>query len=227
MKFRIYWFVLLLGTPLIAQEIWNANPITVSKADFADWNLEENQDRITADVWLTRKNTMGIFNIAQEDTYQMNFSPMDTEWAYGTTNEIGSLVFQDWQNTVDDNPPDMVGRDMVLHLITDDIYIDFRFTAWSASGSGGGFAYTRATESGLGIDDAFRPKLRIIPNPATSGIYIFNLPDPVEVSIVDILGRTLWKGWVGPEETVDIEALPSGWYALVSQSGLGVPFVKK
>jgi len=37
----------------------------------------------------------------------------------------------------------MTEFDAVLHLITDDIYLDIRFTAWTV-GLGGGFAYDRA-----------------------------------------------------------------------------------
>jgi hypothetical protein len=38
----------------------------------------------------------------------------------------------------------MLGRDAVLHLIAEDIYIDIRFTNW-AQRSGGGFTYVRST----------------------------------------------------------------------------------
>jgi hypothetical protein len=37
----------------------------------------------------------------------------------------------------------------VVHLITDDIYIDIKFTQWTQSG-GGGFAYVRSTPGGGG-----------------------------------------------------------------------------
>ena len=51
----------------------------------ADWTMEANQDRITDNVWLTRANTRGIFNIKTESNYTDNMSPADTEWAFGTT----------------------------------------------------------------------------------------------------------------------------------------------
>jgi hypothetical protein len=38
----------------------------------------------------------------------------------------------------------MVGRNAVVHLITDDIYIDIRFTQWSCCGAGG-VSYLRGT----------------------------------------------------------------------------------
>ncbi len=39
---------------------------TFTKSNNADWTLEANQDRITDNVWITRANNSGIFNIATE-----------------------------------------------------------------------------------------------------------------------------------------------------------------
>ena len=41
-------------------------------------------------------------------------------------------------------PPCQVGNDMVLHLITDDIYIDIKYLSWTQNGQGGGFSYQRS-----------------------------------------------------------------------------------
>lgn len=38
----------------------------------------------------------------------------------------------------------LVGKNMVLHLVEDNIYISIKFTSWS-SGTKGGFAYERST----------------------------------------------------------------------------------
>ena len=35
--------------------------ITFEKENYADWTLAENQDRITDNVWITRKNNQSIF----------------------------------------------------------------------------------------------------------------------------------------------------------------------
>jgi hypothetical protein len=37
------------------------------------------------------------------------------------------------------------GQDLVLHLITENIYMDIKFTSWK-SGKGGGFSYERSTD---------------------------------------------------------------------------------
>ncbi|MEZ6242242.1 MAG: GC-type dockerin domain-anchored protein [Phycisphaerales bacterium] len=138
-------FVVLLGMLTSAvtqgQEVWAGYDVSFAKADFADWTLEENQDRITDNVWITRRDSGGLFNIAGETQFGSG-SPSDTEWAIGTTADLGSLVFQSWRDAVMMCPPCVVDVDMVVHLITDDVYIDIRATSWT-SADGGGFAYVR------------------------------------------------------------------------------------
>ena len=41
---------------------------------------------------------------------------------------------------------DVVGQNMVLHLIADDVYISIKLTSW-ATGRAGGFAYERSTSN--------------------------------------------------------------------------------
>ncbi|MFG0251448.1 MAG: PEP-CTERM sorting domain-containing protein [Phycisphaerales bacterium JB038] len=139
--------------------VWSGLDLEFSKPDYADWTQPENQDRITDNVWITRQNSQGLFNIVLED-YMSDWtaSPLDTEWAFsgigsnvnpvfgageGTT-MLGDLFFEGWVPSLDywvgDN---IVDRPGVLHLITDDIYIDILFTSWTGQGAGGGFTYLR------------------------------------------------------------------------------------
>lgn len=144
-----------------AAEIWTGPKITFSKAAFADTSLPANQDRITDNVWLTRASGSGLFNIKAEASYVFNSSPADTEWSFGATADIGSLTFLDWKNAVGSNPPASVGENMVLHLISDDIYIDIKFLTWGETPSSGGFfSYERSTP---------------IPEPATVGLVLVGL----------------------------------------------------
>ncbi len=117
--------------------------ITFGKENYADWNLPENQDRITDDVWITRGDTRGIFNAALEFGYSHSNSPLGTEWAYGFSEDLIPEDYEVWINAVHGSPPDMVGNPISLHLIEEDIYLDLIFHSWSAGGSGGGFSYTR------------------------------------------------------------------------------------
>ena len=46
----------------------------------------------------------------------------------------------------------MVGKNYVIHLITDDIYIDLKILSWSSGqNGGGGFSYERSTNQNLSI----------------------------------------------------------------------------
>lgn len=125
--------------------IYTGNIITFTKADASDPAAEANQDRITDNVWITRGTGGGqIYNAVTESVADQTDSPLDTEWALGTTAAgIENLTFDKFRATI--QPKDVVGEDMVLHLITDDVYIDIKFTSWSQgnSGSGGGFSYER------------------------------------------------------------------------------------
>jgi|GEM_PF-352308 len=128
-----------------AQTVWRGPNTTFSKADNANTALAVNQDRITDTIWITRGSSQGLYNIKTETGYTNNSSPTNTEWALGKAKDWKTLSFSDWENAVLNNPPGSVGKDMCLHLISDSIYIDVKFTAWSQGGTGGGFTYIRST----------------------------------------------------------------------------------
>lgn len=132
----------------LAQTVWSGYDCSFEKADFADWTLEENQDRITDTIWITRQHREGIFNIFSEDDYVTGFSPDDTEWSYGHAVDWATLTFTDWRTWArsQGSVTSILDQDAVVHLISYDIYIDIRFTAWTTDASGGGFAYVRACE---------------------------------------------------------------------------------
>jgi hypothetical protein len=140
----------------LTENLWTGPPINFTKPDSADWTLEANQDRITENVWLTRANEQGLFNIAKEDNFDPNSglystlvaSPTDTRWAWGSIADgIENLNFDAWEMTVDHYPPAMVDSSMVLFLVSDSIYIDITFLSWTSGegNGGGGFSYQRST----------------------------------------------------------------------------------
>jgi hypothetical protein len=129
--------------PADALELWTGRTFLFTRPDGADWTQPVNQDRITPIVWLTRKSSQGLFNIAQEAGYSAS-SPTDTEWASGNAINYPSLTFQPWVQWATNNPPGTIGVDAVVHLVTEDIYIDIRFESWTGSSLGGGFSYYRA-----------------------------------------------------------------------------------
>ena len=120
-----------------AATIWNGPPVSASNAT--------EPDKITASVWITRGGNQGIYNSVTETNFAHNFSPADTEWADGTTANYAKLSYTDWNSWakgVHSGPPSTVNVPAVVHLKTDDIYIDIKFTSWSI---GGGYSYDRAT----------------------------------------------------------------------------------
>ena len=116
-----------------------------TKADDADPTQAANQDRLTSNVWLTRGGNRGLYNIAKEAFFTHSVSPADTEWASGTTANYASLTYTDWETWARSvgNPPSTPGVNAVLHLKTDDIYLDIKFIFWSMRS--GGFSYERST----------------------------------------------------------------------------------
>ena len=134
----------LAGTTL-GQEIWSGYDLEFAKPDGADWTIPQFQDRITDTVWLTRQTAEGLFNFAIESEYATLVSPIGTEWAFGTTADIDSLTFDCWECITDSSPRSLIGRNAVVHLIDEDIFIDIRFTSWSCCRQGG-FSYVRGIE---------------------------------------------------------------------------------
>lgn len=109
---------------LKAQTIWTGSNTTFIKEKNGDWTLEANQDRITSNVWLTGGDNGGIFNFTAEPKGASTISPKDTEWAYGTTANYASLTYQNLKALKGGNFGSIIdGQDLVLHLITDNIYI--------------------------------------------------------------------------------------------------------
>ena len=126
--------------------IWNGPRITFTKVSRADPNTPEAQDAITENVVLTRGNGNILYNIAQEMGVNQAVSPLGTLWSMGTTAELDELNFQPLKRAANNRMQAVPGRDMVLFLVDENIYIDLRFISWQpGNGSGGGFSYERTT----------------------------------------------------------------------------------
>ncbi len=124
--------------------IWRGERMTFTKEDGADPTVPANQDRITDNVWITRRNDGGqIFNILERDGPLAPVSPIGTRWALGTTDDIENLDFKPFRPAVV-SPKEVPGKDVVLHLVEEDIYVDVRFLSWSQEKQGG-FSYERTT----------------------------------------------------------------------------------
>jgi hypothetical protein len=233
--------------PLAAQTIWTGPKITITKAGGADWTLEENQDRITDNVWITRANNKGLFNIAVNDAFigdgsdPANYgpSPAGTEWAFGSTADgVETLEFTTWivATTVNDqyneaNPPTLLNQDMVLHLIEDDIYMDIKLLSWGVGNMGqGSFSYERASDDVTSIAEveaAEKVKLSVFPNPSSDFLSVQNLKKAEQVMILNAVGKVVYNGVMNPGDQMDISALPAGMYLLRTAGNQTASFIKK
>jgi hypothetical protein len=186
----------------MAQTIWSGFDVSFTKPDTGDVNDPANQDRITDNVWLTRGGTGGIYNINQESFYATNISPTDTEWATEVVPENEGepivatnwedLTFTDWRTSYGGMfalLENIILVPAVVHLITDDVYLDVQFTSWTQGG--GGFSYDRG--------DGTVP-------PPTSGDYNGN-------GVVDAADYVVWR------KTLNQPAVPAGSGADGNSSG--------
>lgn len=132
--------------------VWTGPTVTFSKDGAADPTLEENQDRLTDNVWITRGGAFqgGIFNIVLSDSYNtiLDDDPLDTEWATDLVGDNGdktiaaanfaALDYTTW--AVSFGGPggalitNIFAKNAVVHLITDDIYFDIQFTQFDSFG---------------------------------------------------------------------------------------------
>lgn len=215
--------VILLGKLGHSQTLWTGPKITFTKASYADWTLAENQDRITDSVWITRADMAGIFNIVMEEEYDRdtNISPMGTEWAIGSIEDgIENLSFGTWFSTLGGAPTEQIGLNKVLHLISEDIYIDVELLSWtpggggSGTGQGGGFSYQRSTDPATSTNQVIVGDKRIFPNPADSEIRILGLKQPVTYSVFDLTGTIRLRGTISNQERINIQSLQPGLYLL-------------
>jgi glucose/arabinose dehydrogenase len=124
--------------------IWNGPTITFTQA--APYpNPPSDRDQLTANVVLTRATTAGLFNAVTETTFSKGVSPADTEWAVGSLADYATLTYSDWTTAGGGNPVfNLPGQQLVLHLISDDIYLSVEFTSLGGHGAGG-FTYLRST----------------------------------------------------------------------------------
>lgn len=220
-------YILLIIAPFLcySQTVWDGETITFSKANNADFTQEQHQDRITADVWLTRSNSGGaLINYNQESSYAKGTSPLGTLWAVGTTSSA-NLSFDDFRafdgtsggSGSGSNSPPMMGQSLVLKITngttdeSDDIHIDIMFTFWqSGRTSGGGFTYTRSTDPNLSTGFLKNTDIFLYPNP-TTGLVRTNQDLIEQIRVYDLMGKQLI---ISEDSSVDLSTFKNGVYLL-------------
>jgi hypothetical protein len=222
--------------------VWNGpRTVVFTKANSADWTLASNQDQIMNDVWITRGNSQGIFNIARETAFANGISPKGTEWASGLISNYNALTYTTGLTISGGSLP---GQNLVMHLVNEDIYIDVKFLSFTGSGGGGGFSYERSDGPlPVGVDP---DQGRLIPgtielkqnypnpfNPKTNIEFILDIDGYASLKIYNLLGcemATLADGFMKSNVTYQISfdgsAIPSGVYFYRLQAG-GKSVVRK
>jgi hypothetical protein len=149
----------LAGRANSAPVVWTGPSITFSKPPGGDPLLPSNQDQLTNHVAFTRGSFQGLLN-ADVDcdtsgcTYQDD-SPSGTQWATSLQNPGASitaanwaaLTFVDWETAFGGQSNlqgNIVTLPAVVHLLTDDVYLNISFSEWGTHGSGN-FTYQRST----------------------------------------------------------------------------------
>jgi hypothetical protein len=191
--------LLLSITYIIINNSLFADPVIFAKQDSADWTLPENQDRITDNVWITRKHNQSIFNIAQEEGYSgNNGSPMGTLWADTATANADSINYTNFVVMHGGSPQSLIGDTLSMYLPQDGLYFDVIFLSYSGSNTGGGFSYSRMSINTMTINNELIPKnyrlYQNYPNPFNPTTQIkYDLPedDLVTINIFDLMGRSI------------------------------------
>ena len=135
--------LLAVSRPAAGSQIWTGPLLYFTNFSSAD------VDMITPSVGITRGATRGLYNVVAENHYTHSLSPVGTEWGFGEVTNIGAINFSNWEDwfggAAGGGPTSTVGKDAVLHIIPEDIYIGIKFLSWNMGS--GGFVYARTTSS--------------------------------------------------------------------------------
>jgi hypothetical protein len=140
-------------------------------------------------------------------------------WAFGKISDgIESLDFHYFLETVEGNPPSMLNQDMVLKILSKNIYVDVKFTSWTSGSDGGdgGFSYIRSTNpfpSGVDLTDADTSPV-MYPNPTSDIITIARTfkTGQASLKLFDVQGRMVMDRKVYDQESLGVDHLKNGIY---------------
>jgi hypothetical protein len=124
--------------------LWDGPVLLFTKEPNKDPSEASNQDAITASVSITRGNDGGeIYNFIIENVYTKGTSPKGTKWAIGELSDVANLSFSTFRTAVD-KPREAVGKNLVLFIEEEKIYLSVVFKSWG--NKDGSFSYERSTK---------------------------------------------------------------------------------
>tara|TARA_B100001989_G_C24538345_1_gene465910 strand:- start:230 stop:2353 length:2124 start_codon:yes stop_codon:yes gene_type:complete len=116
------------------------------KIDFSDFASEENQDRITDNVWIARENSGPLFNYYLENVPEYGCdsqTPSGTLWSPYSKENSNNNSYVPFIQMTGCCPPCIVGDTVSVWLLQDDLKLNVIFSSWTSGGQGGGFSYHR------------------------------------------------------------------------------------
>jgi N-acetylneuraminic acid mutarotase len=128
-----------------------------SRGDSVDFNLFENQWRLSPDVKLTRENDYPLYNYSTSVRFNSFDQPFKTKWAIGNTANVNENAYDNFVQiylSMFNSPEGFLNNPVSLHLTEENRFFDVEFTQYTEDPSttgglgGGGFAvsYTEVTE---------------------------------------------------------------------------------
>src|SRR5205085_969167 len=110
-------------------------------------------------------------------------SPAGTTWAIGALADYATLTYTDWETAGGGNPVlNLPGKDLVVHLVAEDIYLSLKFTSLGGHFSGG-FSYDRSTPAAVN-----NPPTVTITNPIENAVLSSSAAVTIRASATDTAG---------------------------------------
>ena len=112
------------------------------KTDYGDFSSENNQDRITDNVWITRDNSGPIFNYYLENGPEYGCAsqtPSGTLWSPNPKEVSEENDYAPFIEMTGCCPPCMVGDTVSVWLVQEDLRLNIVFDSWTSGGQGGVF----------------------------------------------------------------------------------------
>lgn len=133
-------FLLVAGSLAQASTVWDGPTNGFYHA------VSGASDEITTNVIITRGGSGGLYNSFLESGATGGVSPKGTLWAQGTLANT-NLSYAACPMEAHGSPSQYIGHTFVVHLLTNDIYLQLTLTNWLGEGGSGDttFGYTRSS----------------------------------------------------------------------------------